>query len=259
LNPFYLLALLIGLSLGIIGSGGSILTVPVLVYLFHLEPLTATTYSLFIVGTASAMGAAQSIFKKNIDIKAALLFVIPSLMSVFLMRNLFLQYIPSTISFGIFELEKNIFIMIFFSVIMIAAAISMIRSAELEPSTEKFYFKLPMLGFGVGLLTGLVGAGGGFLIIPSLILFANVDMKKAVGTSLLIITINSYVGFLSTQGFIETIDWNLLLTFTSLSIVGILIGISIQSKIPQKNLKQYFGYFIIVIACYIVYKELFSK
>lgn len=257
-------ALLIGIVLGLIGGGGSILTVPVLVYLFYINPVTATAYSLFVVGVSALVGAIKNIHKKLIDFRTAIVFSIPAFIAVYVARRFLVPAIPEELfSLGEFLVTKNIAIMIFFAIIMLVASISMIRDskeATLGKDESNVSYNYPLIileGLVVGTLTGIVGAGGGFLIIPALVLFAKLPMKKAVATSLLIIAIKSLIGFI---GDIETlkIDWEFLLLFTSVSIIGIFIGVWLNKFIDGKKLKKGFGWFVLIMGFYIIYKE-FTK
>jgi uncharacterized membrane protein YfcA len=256
----YFGALLIGIVLGLIGGGGSILTVPILVYLMAINPVAATAYSLFVVGVSSLFGVIRNIKKGLVDFKTAIVFAIPAFIAVYTTRKFIVPAIPQEITtFGDFILTKNIAIMLFFAVIMLVAAIAMIRSNRKESKEEsevKYNYPLIIVeGFVVGVLTGIVGAGGGFLIIPALVLLAKLPMKKAVATSLLIIAIKSLIGFI---GDVEThaIDWLFLISFTALSVVGIFIGIYLSNFIEGKKLKKYFGWFVLVMGVYIIFKEL---
>ena len=252
-------ALVIGVFLGITGGGGSILTVPILVYLLGVMPITATAYSLFIVGITALFGTFRNMMKRMIDFRVAFVFSIPAFIAVYLTRKLIIQSIP-TIIFTVqdFVLTKDLAIMIFFAFIMFFSAISMIRirkNIAVKQVREFNYFIIIIEGFVVGILTGLVGAGGGFLIIPALVLFANLPMKRAVATSLMIISIKSLIGFIGDIGNIE-IDWEFLLMFSILSIVGIIIGIYLSNFIDGKKIKKAFGWFVLVMAIYIMIKEI---
>ncbi len=256
----YFGALIIGVTLGLIGGGGSILTVPVLVYLLAVNPVTATAYSLFVVGTTSLVGALKNIPKKLVDFRTAIVFSIPAFIAVYCTRKFIVPSIPEQIfSIGDFTFTKDVGIMLFFAVIMLLAAASMIRSKSKEPeegSKVVYNYTLIVLeGIVIGVITGLVGAGGGFLIIPALVLMAKLPMKKAIATSLLIIAIKSLIGFV---GDIETmeIDWGFLIIFTSISIGGIWLGIFLSNFIDGKKLKKAFGWFVLVMAVYIIWKEL---
>lgn len=257
----YIASLVIGISLGLIGGGGSILTVPVLVYLFGVEPVLATAYSLFIVGTSSLAGALPKYKQGLVNIKTAVIFGIPSIAAVFATRKFIVPHIPSEVfQIGDFIVTKPILMMLLFAVLMVFASVSMIRekgkSTKNENEEQKFNYPVILLeGAVVGVLTGLVGAGGGFLIIPALVLLSKLPMKQAVGTSLLIIAAKSLIGF---TGDISNykMDWTLLGLVTTLAIVGIFIGNQLSKKIDGNKLKKGFGWFVLVMGIYIIAKEL---
>ncbi|WP_179345579.1 sulfite exporter TauE/SafE family protein [Winogradskyella ursingii] len=258
----YLGALVVGLVLGLIGGGGSILTVPILVYFIGLNPIVATAYSLFVVGITAIIGAFQNFKKGLVDLRTAIIFSIPAFIAVYVTRRFLVHMIPDVVfSIGDFEVTNSIFIMVLFAIIMLLASFSMIRDkrTDIENSKDikpKFnYLLIAAEGFIVGVLTGIVGAGGGFLIIPALVLLAKLPMKKAVGTSLLIIAIKSLIGFLGDVSNLD-IDWTFLVIFTSISIIGIIIGGYVSKYFSGKKLKTGFGYFTLVMAIYIIYKEL---
>lgn len=253
---------MIGISLGLIGGGGSILTLPVMVYLLHISPVISTAYSLFVVGTTSLVGSFSFMRKRLVNYQAALVFAIPSFTTVFLTRRFLVPAIPNPLfSLSGFEVSKNVGIMVFFALIMLAASYSMIKSNKENkenPNAElKFnYLMIALEGGLVGVLTGIVGAGGGFLIIPALVLFARLPMKMAVGTSLLIIAAKSLIGFLGDLSNLS-VDWAFLLPFTALSILGIFTGSYISKFIPGEKLKKAFGWFVLVMGIYIITKEVF--
>ncbi|NVJ85583.1 MAG: sulfite exporter TauE/SafE family protein [Algoriphagus sp.] len=260
----YLAAILIGVSLGLIGGGGSILTVPVLVYILNIDPVLATAYSLFVVGTTSLVGAGNYMRQGLVDYKTAIVFAIPSFIAVFLTRKFLVPWLPDPLfSIGEMEITKNVGIMVFFAIIMLAASYSMIKGKKKgseEEENGEVKFNIPMIaleGSVVGVITGIVGAGGGFLIIPALVLLARLPMKLAVGTSLLIIAAKSLIGFLGDLGN-QTIDWQMLLIFTGLSVIGIFIGSTLSKKINDKALKKGFGWFVLIMGIYIIGKELLS-
>lgn len=254
----YIGALIVGLVLGLIGGGGSILTVPLLVYLLGYNPVVATAYSLFVVGTSSMVGTYQKYKKGLVDFKTGLAFSFPSFVAVYLSRRYLVPEIPNTL-FHIrsFSLTKEMGIMIFFAIIMIIASYSMIKNKREQANNQKSqpHYKTFYQGLIIGTITGIIGAGGGFLYVPALVLWANIPMKKAVGTSLIIVTINSLIGFM---GDVQTLDieWYFLLTFTAISILGIVLGVFLSKFISGKKLKKSFGYFILIMATYIIYKEL---
>lgn len=257
----YIASLLIGVSLGLIGGGGSILTVPVLVYLFGVNPVLATAYSLFIVGATSLVGTYPKYKSGEVNLKTALIFGIPSIIAVFATRAFIVPAIPKEVfQIGDFVVTKSLLMMMLFAVLMVFASVSMIRNKKgkvSETGEQKFNYPMILLeGAIVGVLTGLVGAGGGFLIIPALVLFSKLPMKQAVGTSLLIIAAKSLIGFTGDLGK-QTMDWTLLLSVTGLAIVGIFIGNALSKKVSADGLKKGFGWFVLVMGIYIIVKELF--
>lgn len=263
----YLASVLIGISLGMVGSGGSILTVPVLVYLMSVEPLLATTSSLFIVGCTSLIGGLRAYGKKLVNFKAVTEFGIPSIFSIFMTRHYLLPALPDHLfSVGKIHVYKPMFLMVIFALLMLAASVTMIRSSQREERlnaeavNEHTYQAIPLLllGLFIGIITGLLGAGGGFLIIPALVIFLKLPMKTAVGTSLLIIAINSLFGFLFSLKQFEY-NWTLLLSFTVLAIIGLLIGSRLAEKISGSSLKKGFGWFVLVMGIYIIVKEIFLE
>ena len=258
----YLSALIIGFCLSLIGGGGSILTVPVLVYVMGINPILATAYSLFIVGLAALVGSINRMKKGEVSFKTAIVFAIPSFVAVYLTRLLIVPAIPDVVfSNTLFLLTKEVFIMLLFALIMLAAAVSMIRSGmkKEENLKQKKTFNYPIVmldGLVVGALTGLVGAGGGFLIIPALVLLVRMPMKTAVGTSLLIIAIKSLIGFIGDIQSGQLIDWKLLCIFSAFTIAGIFMGSFVSNFFSGKKLKTTFGWFVLVMGIYIIIKEL---
>jgi uncharacterized protein len=260
----FLASILIGVALGLIGGGGSILTVPVLVYLFSIDAVLATAYSLFIVGLTSAVGSVTYFKKGLVNIKTAIVFGIPSIIAVFATRAFIVPAIPQEVfSVGEFMVTKSILMMLLFAVLMIAASYSMIKkdkkkSAEMEGKQSFNYPLILIEGAVVGVLTGLVGAGGGFLIIPALVVLSKLPMKEAVGTSLVIIAAKSLIGFFGEGG--ETmIDWMFLFKVSAFAIVGIFIGAALSKKIDGAKLKPAFGWFVLIMGVYIIIKETFLK
>jgi uncharacterized membrane protein YfcA len=258
----YIGALLIGVVLGLIGGGGSILTVPVFVYLLYINPVVATAYSLFVVGVSSLVGAIQNIRKGLVDFKTAIVFAIPAFIAVYATRKYMVPAIPDELfTVSGFLVTKDIGIMVFFALIMLLASYSMIKgkckNCDDENAVVTYNFPLIVLeGFVVGVITGIVGAGGGFLIIPALVMLAKLPMKKAVATSLLIIAIKSLIGFIGDVENLD-IDWAFLFRFTSLSVVGIFLGVWLNKFIDGNRLKKSFGWFVLLMGIYILFKELF--
>lgn len=257
----YTAAIFIGLSLGLIGGGGSILTVPVLVYLFHIDTILATAYSLFIVGTTSAAGCLSYFKKGHVHFGTVLVFGLPSILSVFLTRTYIVPSIPThVLHIGSFTLDKGPLLLLFFAILMVFAAYGMIKKRETnvnDVQKQSTHYSLAFVGgFVVGMLTGLIGAGGGFLIIPALVNFLKLSMKTAIGTSLVIITINSLVGFLFSLPHI-TVNWLFIWQVTGLAIIGIVTGSAISTKINGNRLKPAFGWFVLAMGVYILLKETF--
>jgi uncharacterized protein len=261
----YIAAVFIGILLGLIGGGGSILTVPVLVYLFHVDPVLATAYSLFIVGLSSLIGVYPKYKDGMVDLKTALVFGAPSIAAVFATRRLIVPAIPNELfSVGGFVLTKAMGLMMLFGILMLAASVSMIRKKNYVDNSEelegiRFNYPLILLeGSVVGVLTGLVGAGGGFLIIPALVMLSKLPMKKAVGTSLLIIAAKSLIGFtgdISSNG--KNMDLILLGSVTGLAIIGIFLGSALSKKVDGDKLKKGFGWFVLIMGIDIIFNQLF--
>lgn len=260
----YLATILVGLSLGLMGSGGSILIMPILVYLFGIPPLLATSYSLFIVGATSLVGAYKNYVKGFVNIRTSLIFGISSVTTVFVTRKFLIPAIPNDIAaIGSLHITKALLTMVLFAGLMLLSASSMIRSRKAAtdedgPAKKENYPSLLLYGVGVGLVTGVLGAGGGFMLIPTLVLLVGMPMKKAIGTSLFIISLNALLGFTGDIGHF-TFDWPLLFQLTAIAVAGIFAGSELAKKIPGAKLKTGFGWFVLVMGIYIIIKELFFK
>lgn len=257
----YAASVLIGLSLGLIGGGGSILTVPILVYFFHVDPVLATTYSLFVVGLTSSAGAISHYRKGNVKLNIALFFGIPSLIAVFIMRKWVMPAVPPhLLSLGHFELTKGVLLMLVFALLMVAASFSMIRRKDTGKNSIELndisYSKLIVLSIIVSIITGFVGVGGGFLIIPSLVLFANLPMKKAVGTSLMVMAISSLLGVLGDISSHAPIHYLFLLLFSAFAIAGIIAGSYLSKYTSDTKLKPAFGWFVLVMGVFVLINTL---
>lgn len=260
--------LLIGLIMGLIGGGGSILGVPILVYLMGYNASDATSYSLFIVGLTSLIGAISYLKKGEISVEAILQFAIASVITVFCMRKFVVPNIPSEIHFLEFTISKHVLIMLLFAVLILSSSYSMLKKRKpnrLNDVKWDEFAKSPLgtpfvvlLGVVVGIITGFVGAGGGFIIVPVLIFFVRLNFKKAIGTSLCIIAINSLIGFTGNIG-TQTIDWKLLGIVSAICILGILIGSLLSDKISSQKLKTAFGWFTLTVGIFVLIKELVIK
>ncbi len=256
----YLLAVVMGLTLGLIGAGGSILTVPILVYLLGVKPVVATGYSLLVVGTAALTGAIRYWRHGLVNIRAALMFAIPAMLTVLATRNFIVPAIPDSI----LGIHKDAFIMLLFATLMVAAALFMFRPLHIEATpppqmTATRTAKLIFGSAGIGVLTGMVGAGGGFLIIPTLIALFGLHVKEAIGTSLTIIAINSLVGFSGDISSGITLDWHLLSLFIGMTLLGMLIGTSLAKYLKAENLKKIFAVFTLLIGLLIFAEKLYTS
>ena len=257
----YVLAVLVGVILGMLGSGGSILSVPILVYVMGIEPSLATAYSLFIIGTTSFVGGIHKAKQQLVDFKKVFLFGFPAVISVFITRKVIVPRIPEIIfSTEIFTLSKSILIMLVFAIVMIFASFRMIKPLKEKIILENDklnYFTIILLGIIIGLISGFVGAGGGFLIVPTLLFFAKTPMKMAIGTSLFIVSLQSLIGFTGDIMSSQILDWELIGFFTMASIFGIFIGSFVSKNVDEKKLKISFGWFVLSMGVYIIIKELF--
>lgn len=257
----YLASVLMGLALGLVGGGGSILTVPILVYIFNVDPVLSTAYSLFVVGLTSAVGSYSHFRKGNVHGKTALIFGGPSILAVYSVRKFIIPNIPELLfNIGNFRVSKSLAILVLFAVLMILASYSMIRKPRRVNTAEKdISYNYPLIfieGLLVGSITGLVGAGGGFLIVPALVLLSGLSMKKAIGTSLVIIALKSLIGFTGDLQSGMAIDYKFMLIFSAFAIGGIIIGSNLTKLVPNEKLKPAFGWFVLVMGILILVKEL---
>jgi hypothetical protein len=254
----YIASIFMGLSLGMIGGGGSILTVPILVYLFSVNPVLATAYSLFIVGLTALVGGVSFLRKGEVDLKTGFIFAVPSFIGVYLTRAYVIPNLPDPVfSIGTTAISKPLLIMLFFAVLMVFASISMIRtkkpgSKPKEFSTLQRTLLISAEGLVVGTVTGFVGAGGGFLIIPALVVLVGMPMKIAVGTSLFIIAAKSLIGFIGDIQHQASIDWTLLFSIAGIAIIGLFVGMKLTKKVSESALKKGFGYFVLVMGAFIL-------
>ncbi|MCK6606042.1 MAG: sulfite exporter TauE/SafE family protein [Ignavibacteriaceae bacterium] len=256
----YIFALMVGVVLGLLGAGGSILAIPILRYGAGLDPVTATAYSMFVVGMTALAGSAGFLKEKKINYRAVLIFSLISIPFVWLTRQYFIYLIPEKV----FEIQgmmvgRNLIIMTIFGVAMIAASVSMIKGSAPDESLQNEavpYLKLVVTAVILGLFTGIVGAGGGFMIVPALVLILKIPVKDAIGTSLLIIAVNTLIGFTGNIGKVE-IDWAFLIPFALVMIAGTVPGIYLNKKIPAKKIKPVFGWFLLAMGVYTLVKEIF--
>ncbi len=261
----YIAFLLIGLILGLIGGGGSILGVPVLVYGMDYSAESATTYSLFIVGLTSLIGALSYLRRGEISAEAIIQFALASTLSVFCVRKFILPAIPSVFYVFGSPISKHLMIMILFGLLILASSYSMIkkrRPNNIRQVKWDEFARSPMgvpfiilLGIFVGFITGFVGAGGGFIIVPVLMFFLHLKFKKAIGTSLCIIAINSLIGFTGNIGQ-QPINWTFLLSISAACVVGILLGSLLSDKVSSHRLKPAFGWFTLCVGVFVLAKEI---
>ncbi len=240
----YLLATLIGLSLGLLGGGGSILTVPILVYVVKMDPKTSIALSLAIVGATSLIGSIGHYRKGNINLKVALIFAPFAMVGTFGGAKL------SVFMSGATQL-------ILFAIIMLIASFFMFKGrkeSEIDENKKVNYILIAAQAIFVGVVTGIVGVGGGFIIVPALVLLANIRMKEAVGTSLFIIALNSISGFLGYLNLVE-VPWEFLGVFIIFASIGIIVGSNLIQYVSQAKLKKAFAIFLVVMGFFILYKN----
>jgi uncharacterized membrane protein YfcA len=258
----YLFMILVGVVLGLIGGGGAILTMPVLVYLFQVPPVLATSYSLFIVGLASGVGVWRYHLQGLVDYKIAFTFLLPSFLGTYLARHILLPWLPEVIfQADSFSLSKDQLVMVCFSIVMVSASLSMIRSKKTLVESKlaqrwKQVLQMGVLGIAVGFVAGFVGAGGGFLIIPALVLFAGLSMTGAVPTSLLIIAINSLVAFAGDVAVAVKVNWSFLISSSLASVFGLLMGVKLSSRFTPASLKTGFGWFVLLMGAFILVQQM---
>lgn len=237
-------ALAIGLSLGLLGSGGSILTVPVLHYLLGQPEKVAIAGSLLVVGLIASAAAIPYSRHRQVDWRNVAWFGLPGMAGAWLGATL-AHFVPGTLQLALF------------AAVMLAAGWRMLRGASLERAGhEPRRFAVVAGGLGVGMLSGLVGVGGGFLIVPALVLLAGVQMSSAVGTSLAVIALNSYTGFAKYLGLLDSqgleLDYRVLLVVAALGVAGSIAGSRLGRRLPQAVLRRIFGIFLLAMASLIV-------
>ena len=250
--------ILAGATMGLIGGGGSILTVPILVYLLEIPPVLATGYSLFVVGLSALVGSVNYFKLGLVNLKAGTIFAVPAFVGVFLARKFLVPALPVEIfNLGNLVVGRDLIVIGVFATVMILASVAMIRGGSESEQEGELQFNYPMIaleGLIVGIVTGFVGAGGGFLIIPALVVLAKLPMKQAVGTSLMIIAVKSLFGFLGDLGN-QSIDWGFLALFCLLSIIGIHLGTYLSRFVSSAKLKTGFGWFVLIMGLFILAKE----
>lgn len=253
----YITALLVGVTLGLIGGGGSILTIPILVYFFKIDPILATSYSLFIVGITSLIGSYKNYKTKHLNITKAFYFLIPATFSILLVRKFVLPNLPNILfEINAITFTKNNLIMVVFGILMLSSSLAMIFRKTPSNKSSMNLTKLSFIGLIVGVITGFLGAGGGFLIIPALLFFGGLEMKNAIGTSLFIIAVNSIIGFIGDIMNGISLNYFILLSLTTIAIIGIFIGTFLMTKINNQKLKPAFGWFVLVIGIFILFNEI---
>lgn len=256
----FIASFVMGIILGLMGGGGSILTVPIMVYLFGFSPTVATGNSLFVVGMTALIGSVLYIRKGDVDFKTGLSFAVPSVIGVNVSRGLIIPNIPRIIvSFNGFALTKEILIMVTFAALMVAASYSMIKKkSERKPMKAHPLMRVALIAFEglvVGLIAGFVGAGGGFLIIPALVLLAGLSMRVAIGTSLMIIALQSLLGFAGDIARGASVDWPQLGTIATIAVLGIIAGSTVAHKIKEQQLKTAFGWFVLIMGFTILVEQ----
>lgn len=246
--------LLVGVALGLIGGGGGILAVPILAYFFHQSAAQATGHSLFVVGAAALVGALGAMRRGEVSGREVLLFALPSMAASFVARAVVLPAIPHDIG----GLDRNRALMLLFAATMLLAAWRMIRGPRHpeDATGAAAWLPITLAGLGVGLLAGLVGAGGGFLIVPALLAFGGVSMRLAIGSSLAIIAIQSLGGFLGEVLSRASIDWPVLLGLTGVALAGLGIGAWMNRRTSPEGLRLVFGWFVLAMGLVILGKEL---
>ncbi|MHA7831677.1 MAG: sulfite exporter TauE/SafE family protein [Flagellimonas sp.] len=254
-------AFIIGLVMGVTGSGGSAMAVPIFNYMFLMDMQTTTTHSLFVVGVAAATGAVLSLKKRKVDWHLVLYLSVPMILAVFLVRNYVLPMMPTVLfkTMGL-QVTRDMGIKMFFGLLMALGAVFSIKRGRTSFSNTSEIKKGPVFilltGLGIGAITGITGIGGGFLIVPLLVVFLRCSMKKAIVTSLMVIALKSFVGFAGDIGVVE-IEWNILLGFTAISLTGLAIGIYTSQHIRETSLKKGYAYVILSISILVLGKELF--
>jgi uncharacterized membrane protein YfcA len=237
------IAVAIGISLGLIGAGGAIVAVPALVYIGGIEPRLASGYALFMVAVASAIASSQHIRERRVDIPSVLAFGSTTIVSILLVRRFIAPLVPPTLQ------------MILFGIVLLVAAARMLQSSSPPSETARHPMYLAVYGTIIGAISGVLGTGGGFLMTPALVLWAGLDMKRAVATSLVLISVNSAVGVAADMWAGTPYDWPLVLGFTGLTTLGILTGIALSRRIDGTTLRKGFGWAVLAIGLAVLAEE----
>ncbi|MEK9726790.1 MAG: sulfite exporter TauE/SafE family protein [Candidatus Margulisiibacteriota bacterium] len=250
----FVAAVFMGMVLGAIGGGGSILTVPILVYLFSIPATLATAYSLFVVGVTSLVSAIQ--YRHELNYKLALLFAIPSTFGVLMSRRYILQPMPASIEVFNYTILKDDLVMLVFSILILIISVFMFTAKEttknrVKDRSLKSALIIIIEGILVGGVTGFVGAGGGFMIVPALTLLG-VSIREAIATSLLIISVKSLIGFLSDIAMNIEMDFVFLLSFSLITMIGAIFGAYLNRYISKNQLRKIFAYFILIMGIFIL-------
>lgn len=254
----FFLMIVIGLLVGLFGGGGSILTVPVLVYLFAIPTTLSTTYSLALVSITSLIAAIPHILQKKLFFKKIIQFGVPSMLALYTIRAFVLPSIPTTFQLLGFSIEKNVFMMVFFSILMLTSGFFMIKQKKNNPDCIDCpynHIALIVAGFLEGTITGFVGAGGGFIIVPILMILGKLSLKQAVANSLFIIGVKSFIGFIGSSD-IASLDFIFLIKMLAIALGGMVLGLKLNKKLDSKTLKPIFGYFVMIMGTFILLKEL---
>ena len=239
------LSLLIGVALGLLGGGGSILTLPILTYVMHMDPKTAIAASLFVVATTSAFGVIAHARAGRVRWRTGVIFGAAGMVGAYAGGRL-AAYLPAKL------------LMVLFAAMMVATAAAMLRGRRQVSAAvvrELPVVKVILEGIAVGVVTGIVGAGGGFLVVPALVLLGGLGMEAAVGTSLVVISMKSFAGFYGHLGHVS-LDWKLTLLVTAAAVMGSFGGGALAGRIPPATLRKGFGVFVLVMAAFILSKEL---
>jgi len=256
----YVLAIAIGLSLGLIGGGGSVLAVPIMVYVLGVPAKSAIAMSMFVVGFVSLLGVIPHWQRGNVNVKTFMVFTPAAMLGTLIGAKIAgLPWVSDT------------FQLVAFGIVMVVTSLFMIRKSGRKPPLSSVgamarhepqphhgslpkWLLIPLEGIVVGMVTGFVGVGGGFLIIPALVLLGGIPMKEAVGTSLLIIAFKSAIGFMEYLNHV-TLDWQLMLTFTLAASIGMGAGVYLSRRIDGRHLQTGFGYFVLAVAVFVLLKR----